>query len=220
MRNQPMEDYLTAIYRTQQRDGKASTSEVARILGVTPASTSAMFKKLAEKGLVNYKGYAGAALNPDGVREALTLIRRHRLIERFLTDMLGFTWDQVDAMADEMEHAFPNEILARLEVALNHPHTCPHGFPIPDADGAILNIPTRALAAVPAGESGIVAQVSEYDPDLLIYLAKVKLVPGERVTVVAINPYDGVRTLQVAGKDVTVGQRILDAIALLNAKNV
>jgi len=214
LKNQPMEDYLAAIYRTQLREGKASTSEVARILGVTPASTSAMFKKLAEKGLVDYKGYAGAALNPDGIREALTLIRRHRLIERFLTDMLGFTWDQVDDLADEMEHAFPEAIIDRLEQRLGGPRTCPHGFAIPAADGTIPEIPTRPLDALKPGDRGTIAQVSEYDPELLIYLAQQHLVPGAEIKVLAVNPLDAVRTLAVDGNEVTVGERITAAIAL------
>lgn len=214
LKNQPMEDYLAAIYRTQLREGKASTSEVARILGVTPASTSAMFKKLAEKGLVDYKGYVGAALNPDGIREALTLIRRHRLIERFLTEVLGFTWDQVDDLADEMEHACPEAIIERFEAVLGMPRTCPHGFPIPRADGTIPDIPTRPLDALKPGDSGAIAQVSEYDPELLVYLAEQRLVPGTAVKVIAINPLDAVRTLEVEGNEVTVGERITAAIAL------
>lgn len=218
MSQQPKEDYLGAIYRAQLRDGKASTGEVARKLGVTAASTTYMFKKLADEGLVDYKEYAGASLTEEGERAASGVIRRHRLLERFLVDMLGFRWDEVDALADRMEHALPDEVIDRIEAILSDPTTCPHGYPIPNKDGQIAEISSRPLAQLADGETARIVRVAESDPELLRHLAGCHLTPGSTVRLVRKSPVDELYTLDVGNEQITVGQRVARAVAVSSAE--
>ncbi|MBX6376953.1 MAG: metal-dependent transcriptional regulator, partial [Clostridia bacterium] len=138
MVSQPKEDYLAAMYRIESRGDRVTTGELARLLGVSPASATHMLQRLAEEGLVEYREYAGGALTPAGRRAALDVIRRHRLAERFLTDILGIGWDQVDALAHRMEHALPPEVIDRFDELLGNPTVCPHGYPIPSQSGVSL----------------------------------------------------------------------------------
>lgn len=217
MNNQPKEDYLAAIYRQQQRDGKVTTSEVARSLGVTPASTTSMFKRLASDGLVDYKEYEGVSLAPEGEKAAAHLIRRHRLTERFLSDILGFAWDQVHDLADKMEHALPDEVLDKIETMLGDPDRCPHGHPIPRRDGSVDEVRERGLDHLANGEVGVISSVDEGDAALLRYLASVRLVPGEKVKVISRNPVDETMRLSVRGAELVVGPRISRAVTVAAA---
>lgn len=207
-----MEDYIAAIWRLTAHGGVATTGEVARRLGVSAASASHAFKKLAEEGLVEYKEYAGASLTPRGERAAAGYIRKHRLTERFLVDILGISWDQVDAIADRMEHGLPEIVVERFDAILGHPTTCPHGHPIPDRDGQVPAIPVRAVADLIPGEQGVVARVSEHDPQFLAYLAQMRLVPGTTVELVARDAVGGTYTLLVAGTRHTVGAVVARAV--------
>lgn len=220
--SQPKEDYLAAIYRAAQGGERATTSEVARTLGVSAASTTHMFKKLAGEGLVEYKEYAGATLTSEGRRAANELIRRHRLTERFLVDILGIPWDQVDEIADQMEHALPPLVIDRFEAVLENTETCPHGYPIPTREGAVAKANLTCLDETEGPGHGIVARVSEFDSELLRYLAEQQLVPGQPVEVLGRSQFDDLWTLAVGPRDgdeserriVTVGRRVAAAVAL------
>lgn len=207
-----MEDYIAVIWRLTLHGGVATTGEVARQLGVTAASASYMFKKMAEENLVEHKEYAGVTLTARGERAAAGYIRKHRLTERFLVDILGIPWDQVDAIADQMEHSLPEIVIDRFDALLGHPLTCPHGYPIPDKDGHLPEIPVRPLAELQPGEHGVVARVSEHDPRLLAYLAELKLVPGEQVEMAARDAVGETYTVQVAGARHTVGPNVARAV--------
>jgi DtxR family transcriptional regulator, Mn-dependent transcriptional regulator len=202
-----MEDYVAVIWRLTQYGGAASTSEVARRLGVTAASTSYMFRKMAEAGLVEYKEYAGATLTVEGEAAAMGYIRRHRVTERFLVDVLGISWERADAISDQMEHALPDEVIDRMEAVMGHPLTCPHGYPIPTKEGAIATPDLKEVAAMNPGESGTVAQVAEHDPNLLTYFAAHGIKPGADVTVVAADPLGGTVTLQVGGAPLVISEK-------------
>lgn len=214
--SQPREDYLAAIYRAAQGGERATTSEVARTLGVSAASTTHMFKKLAGEGLVEYKEYAGAVLTSEGKRAANELIRRHRLTERFLVDILGIPWDQVDEIADQMEHALPPIVIDRFEAVLENTETCPHGYPIPTREGAVAKPELVYLDQTEVPGHGVVARVSEVDSELLRYLGEQDLVPGQRVQVLSRSRFDDLWTLAVGpeGRQVTVGRRVAAAVAL------
>lgn len=212
MASQAMEDYIAAIWRITLNSGVATTSEVARRLGVTPASTSHMFKKLAEQGLVEYKEYAGVQLTPAGERAAAGYVRRHRVIERFLVDMLTIPWDRVDAYADQMEHALPDEVIDRLEAVLDYPDTCPHGYPIPAASGEVVAQPAVAVGTLEVGARMMVLRVDESDPSLLRYLHARGLVPGAQLEVVARDHLGQTLTLQVGQAHHVVGPRVADAV--------
>lgn len=208
----PREDYLAAIYRLQAAGrGPVGTSELARALGVTPASATGMCRRLAREGLVTYRGYVGVTLTERGQRVALDVIRRHRLAERFLTDVLGIPWDQVDALAHRLEHALPPEVIERFEQLLGHPESCPHGYPIPRPDGHVPQRPERPLAQLGVGQEGVIARVEEHDPALLRHLAAHGLRPGRRVRVLERAP-DGLTVLAVDGRRVSVGERTAAAV--------
>ncbi|MGE5591535.1 MAG: metal-dependent transcriptional regulator [Bacillota bacterium] len=207
-----MEDYLMAIYRSQSAGERVSTSQIARRLGVTSASTTAMFKRLADESLVEYHEYTGASLTPKGEGLAASLVRRHRLAERFLTDVLGIALDQVDPMADRMEHALPPEVIDRFDSILQEPHTCPHGQPIPDKDGVLPKLRYTPLASLAAGQEATIARLEEGDAELLHYLVEQGLVPGARIKVVEKHPVDDLITLELGGTSLVVGQRVVRAL--------
>lgn len=206
------EDYIAVIWRLTLHGGAATTGEVARRLGVTAASASYMFKKMAEEGLVEHREYAGVTLTPRGERAASGYIRKHRLTERFLVDILGIPWEQVDAIADQMEHSLPDVVVERFAALLAEPRTCPHGYPIPDRDGNLPDMPVKPVAELAPGEAAEIARVAEHDPRLLAYLAQLRLVPGERVQITARDPMAETYTLRVGDAEHTVGENIARAV--------
>ena len=216
------EDYLADIYRLAQEAGSATTGAVADRRSVSPASATAMFKRLAREGLVTYREYEGVVLTEEGQRLALGVLRRHRIVERFLTDLLQLPWDQVDAIADKMEHALPDIVVDRLEELLGNPFTCPHGYPIPDRQGRVPEEDgVRVLAELPPGGSAEVVRVDEHIPGLLPYLEGLGVVPGARVHVEAVNPVDETVTLRVEGRQTprVVGPRIAHAVRVRGGAN-
>lgn len=202
-----MEDYLKTVFKLQGEDGRASTSAVADARGVSAASATNMLKRLAELRLVEYEPYRGVWLTEAGRRAALEIIRHHRLIELYLNQALGFSWDEVDAQAERMEHAISPAFAARIEQALDFPTHDPHGHPIPTRD-LVLAPPSggHSLADLPAGDSATVCVVDDSDPALLRYLAERQLVPGNRVEMIAVEPFDGPLTLRVAGCEYIIGR--------------
>lgn len=212
MASQAVEDYVAAIWRITLDGGLATTSEVARRLGVTPASTSHMFKRLAEQGLVAYREYSGVSLTADGERAAAGYVRRHRVIERFLVDLLSIPWDRVDAYADQMEHALPDEVIDRLEAVMDYPDTCPHGHPIPAPSGKIVAEPAVAIAELTPGSHARVVRVDEKDPELLRYLQERGLVPGSKLQLVQRDATGQTLTLAIGGQQHVVGPRVAEAV--------
>ena len=207
-----MEDYLAAIYRVQQRGQRSTTGLIASRLGVSAASATAMFQRLAAEGLVEYKEYAGVCLTQKGQQAALDVIRRHRLAERFLTDVLEIPWDRVDEMAHRMEHALPKEVIEGFDRLLGNPTTCPHGYPIPSADGQVVEQPVRPLDELQPGEEAVVVRVLEDDPELLRYLGSRGLVPGARVQVLERPPFDEPITVRVNEQEQSVGRRVAESV--------
>ncbi len=189
------EDYLKAIYLLGQ-EGKATTQALSEALEVTPASVSGMLKKLAEAGLVSHKPYFGAVLTPAGERVALEIVRHHRLLELYLTESLGYTWDEVHAEADRLEHVISEEFEARISSLLGDPHYDPHGHPIPRLDGSLPDSEGLALSSFEAGSEVCVVRVMDQDSAFLRYLAEIGLKPNARVRVVRVEPMGG--TLELA----------------------
>jgi DtxR family Mn-dependent transcriptional regulator len=195
-----MENYVEAIWRLTLNGGAATTSEVARHLGVTAASTSYMFKKMAQAGLVEYKEYAGVTLTEQGRQFAVSFIRRHRIVERFLVQVLDVPWEAADDLSHEMEQSVPEEVLERMHAVMGYPTTCPHGYPIPNKDGSIPELHLRPLVELAAGESGQIGQVSEHDPELLRYFAAQGLKPGKRVRMLDHDRIGATYTLELEGR--------------------
>ena len=208
------EDTLAEIYRLQAEGATATTGSVAGRRQIRPATATSMFKRLARDGLVIYREYGGVSLTDAGRKVALAVLRRHRLVERFLTDLLGMSWEEVDTFADQMEHALPEAVVDALERVLGRPFTCPHGYPIPDKDGQLVQPPVRRLEDLRPGEHAAVARVDEHLPGLLPYLETLGVVPGTQVRVVAVNQVDETVTLQVGNATHVVGPRIARAVSV------
>jgi DtxR family transcriptional regulator, Mn-dependent transcriptional regulator len=192
--------YMKAIYRLEREGPGVTTSALATELGVAPASVSGMLKKLVNDGYVEHEVRGDIELTQKGLEVAVGVVRRNRLAERLLTDVLGMPWDEVYAEACILEHAITDRVEERLVVALGNPQTCPHGHPIPPKD---LTEPVRGgipLAQVEAGESATVSGVTEQMPEILRYLGQVGLRPGARVQVEEKAPLGGPLTIDVAGE--------------------
>ncbi len=197
---------LKAIYRLS-RDGDAHTGVLAERLGLSPGTVTATVKRLADRGLVDHKPYKGVELTPPGRREALASMRRHRIVERFLADMLGYAWNEADRLATTFEHDLPQEVEDRLFVALDRPDTCPHGFPIPAKETAELPL-MPPLYALEPGDIAVVAVPGSTDPEIVAFLDTLGLRPGVSVEVKEKHPFDGPLVLRVNGKDRTLGATV------------
>ena len=187
-------NYLKAIWESSE-DGVASTKDVADRLSFSKASVTNMFARLREMGLVEYEPYRGASLTEEGRSEALRLVRRHRLIETFLLDQLGYSWEDVHEEAEQLEHAVSDRFTERLAELLGHPAHDPHGDPIPAVDGTLEQDGSFPLPAAAAGQRVLIARVEE-TARLLSYLGERGLVPGRLLTVEEVRPLDGVVTFE------------------------
>lgn len=198
---------LKAIYRRTKDEADAHTGDLAEILGVTPGTVTATVKRLADRQLVDHRLYHGVRFTPAGRRLAISAIRRHRIVERFLADMLGYAWNEADRLAPAFEHDLPDEVLDRLFVALNRPTTCPHGFPIPEPEqDEIPALPQ--LYDLEAGDVAEVAVPGSTDADVIGFLEGLGVRPGVTVEVREKHPFDGPLVLRVDGHDRTLGERV------------
>jgi DtxR family Mn-dependent transcriptional regulator len=202
---------LKAVYRLTKDESGAHTGALADHLGLSPGTVTATVKKLAEKGLLDHKPYKGVELTEPGRRAAISAIRRHRIVERFLADMLGYAWNEADKHAAAFEHDIPQEVEDRLFAALNRPATCPHGFPIPEPDVTEMDS-LPPLYALQPGDVAVVAVPGSTDPAVVEFLGTLGLRPGVRVEVQEKHPFDGPLVLRVEGKERTVGERIANQI--------
>jgi DtxR family Mn-dependent transcriptional regulator len=194
----PVEDYLKAIFEIELADdSSAGTNEIAQALGIAPASVTGMLRRLADQGLISYERYRGVRLSEAGRRAALRTIRRHRVIEAYLTKALGYPWDRVHEEAERLEHAASDELIDRMAAAIGEPTTDPHGAPIPTREGTLDAQRLYALVDVPVGELVRIQQVGDRDPERLRYLAELGVTPGADVRVVSRAPYGGPITLHI-----------------------
>lgn len=199
-----VEDYAKAIYALEQRaDGAVSTNALADRMGVTPASASAMVKRLDGLGLVTHVPYRGVQLTGDGTKVALEIIRHHRLLELYLAETLGVPWDRVHDEAEVLEHVLSDELEELIAAKLGDPTHDPHGDPIPTRDGRIAEATSIALSDLGPGVCGRFARVSDADPAMLRYLAERGIAPGADLEVVERQPFDGPLFVRI-GDDVHV----------------
>ena len=188
-----IEDYAKSIYSLQQRagGGAVTTNALAERCGVTPASASAMVKRLAEHGLAIHEPYHGFRLTSAGERLALQTLRHHRLLELYLAEHLDVPWDRVHEEAEALEHVLSEYLEARISAKLGHPTHDPHGDPIPTPDGEIEEGQTTSMQSLEPGASGVFVRVSDSDPAMLRYLSERGISPGDRFEIVAKEPFGG-----------------------------
>ena len=204
-----IEDYLKQIYLQHQRSpGElVSMGVLAGAMDVVPGTATAMVKRLADSNLITYEPYAGVKLTERGEQMALSVLRRHRLVETFLVEALGLDWSQVHEEAEKLEHAISDALLDRIDAFLNYPAVDPHGDPIPDSSGRMRAAPARRLADCPAKARVRIARIMDQQPAFLQFVDQHNLRPGAEVTVTANSPAADALTVKTPGGDrVTMGR--------------
>ena len=210
-----IEEYLEAVYRLEREGPGVTTSGLASSLGVAPASVSGMLKKLAKDGYVEQVARGEVNLTKKGLDVAVRVLRRHRLAERLLTDVLGMPWDEVHAEACMLEHAISERVETRLLKLLKDPKTCPHGQPIPPSDLSDPPSIGDPLAQTPIGSKARVESVTEELPEILRYLAEIGLRPGVEITVVEKAPLGGPMTIGINGKKHAISLELAGLVTVL-----
>jgi DtxR family transcriptional regulator, Mn-dependent transcriptional regulator len=203
-----VEDYLKAIYQLSPEGRPASTSEIAHLLALSPPSVTGMVKRLSEYGLLEHIPYRGVQLTDEGRRAALRMVRRHRLIEAYLVEFLGYSWDTVHEEAERLEHAVSDTMVERMATALGNPDVDPHGDPIPSADGFVQELSCTPLTDIPVGQTVDIHRVHESQPERLRYIASLGLKPGVQVTVTDRQPFDDLVTIEVGGQQHVIGREL------------
>ena len=208
-----VQDYAKAIWSLGRRDDEpVSTSALAERLHVSPASVSAMVKRLEAMGLVEHEPYHGVTLTPSGERVALEVVRHHRLLELYLSEALGMSWDRVHEEAEVLEHAISPQLSELIAAKLGNPTHDPHGDPIPTVEGEIDDTPTQPLSELTPGYRGVFVRVSDSDPDMLRYLADRGIAPGDRFEVIAREPFEGPLTVAFGGSEHVLGGALTHAM--------
>ena len=207
-----IEEYLECIFKLQEKSGVARTNDIVKSLGVVPGTVTNTVEWLEKEGLVTHKPYKGVKLTEKGRKIALQVIRRHRLSERLLTDILHMEWDKVHDAACKLEHGITDEIIRPLEKALGHPKTCPHGNPIPTKCGGIIEEESQPLTALNERERGTIVKITEEKADLLRYLGTMGLVPGASLEVVGKAPFGGPITIKVGRTNRALSREVASII--------
>lgn len=204
------ENYLKAIFKISEKEAKAaSTNAIAAELQTTAASVTDMLKRLAEKNLIAYEKYRGVELSGEGNRLATALIRKHRLWEVFLVEKLGFAWDEVHDLAEQLEHVQGDDLVNRLDNFLGHPKFDPHGDPIPDAEGRWAFRPQVLLSSLKPGDRGVITGVDDHSSAFLQYLDQLGLTLGAGLELVERIPYDqSLRIRTQDGREMTLSEKV------------
>ena len=205
-----VENYVKAIYQLAEPDETAAvaTGQIAVALGVLPGTVTSMLKTLDDGKLATYTPYEGVRLTDAGRALALRVLRRHRLIERFLVETLDLSWDEIHEEAENMEHAVSDWLVDRIDAKLGFPSTDPHGDPIPKADGTFDTPSDRRLADCEAGEPFHVSRVTDQSPDFLRFLSQAGLAIGTAGSLVANEPEEDRVTVSVAGANRTLSREM------------
>jgi DtxR family Mn-dependent transcriptional regulator len=209
-----IQDYLKEIYKLQSSGQRATTTAIAKEMGVAPSSVTSMVKKLAVLGLANHAPDRGVELSDAGTKIALEVIRHHRLLEQYLAETLGLGIDAVHAEADRLEHVISEELEARIDEQLGYPTHDPHGDPIPDAGLNVDRTALRSLEAVGLGEEATVLRIPDGDAGLLRYLAELTLLPGRKVTMRRSEPFGGPLTVDVDGSEHAISRELAGQIGV------
>jgi DtxR family transcriptional regulator, Mn-dependent transcriptional regulator len=215
-----MEDYLKIIFKLEDEGSSVTTQSIAERLQVQSPSVTNMIKRLAELNLLEHRPYRGVVLTVTGRKAALEVIRHHRLLELYLAEALGYSWDEVHEEADRLEHSISEEFEARIDRALGFPSVDPHGEPIPTAEGEIAQAVGTRLSELSEGENVVVELVADTDPEKLRYLGDLGLFPAAHLTVIEQMPFDGPTRIRVDDTEHVLGRQLADTIRVrkLNAR--
>ncbi len=208
MITQNMGDYLLAIFRLREKARKVTTSDLAGALKVSLPSVTDMLKKMSQLKLVRHLPYRGASLTRRGKKEALALLRKHRLSERFLYEKAGVDWDRVHEEAHKFEHVLSDEVEAKMAAALSDPTTCPHGSPVPTREGKILAESSEPVTELGDRTWGKIVRISTDEPKLLRHIASLGLMPGVLVCVEGRAPLRGPVMVRVGSSTYALGRNI------------
>jgi len=209
-----VEEYLEVIYRLEEKSGVARTSELVKLLNVAPGTVTNTVERLEKESLIIHEPYRGVKLTEKGRRIALRVVRKHRLSERLLTDVLSVEWEKAHNAACQFEHGISDEIAKKIEKALGHPKTCPHGNPIPTECGGIIEETSQPLTKFNLKEKGVIIKITDEDPELLQYLKTLGLKPEASVEVVEKAPFSGPITVRVDEKDHALSREIASLIKI------
>jgi len=208
-----IEEYLEAIYKLQEKEGSAKTTELAKELKVALGTITNTIESMEKQDLVVHQPYKGVKLTAKGRKIALDVVRRHRLSERLLVDILRLEWGKAHDAACKLEHAFADKELSRpLEKALGNPKTCPHGNPIPSESGKVTEERSEVLMSLNTGEKGIIIKVTDEREDILQYLGKLGLVPGALVEIEEKAPFNGPIMVKVGSANYALGRNVASVI--------
>lgn len=213
-----MEDYLKVIYNLQSEGAKVTTQAIADRMNVQSPSVTNMVKRLADFKLLEHTPYHGVVLTTAGEKTALEVVRHHRLLELYLADALGYSWDEVHDEAERLEHSISEEFEARIDRALGYPTTDPHGDPIPTMEGQIQQPPTLRLGDLEGGDDALVERVCDRDPEKLRYLGSLGLYPLARVHILERFPFDGPIRVQIGSSEYILGRELAQAVQVSRAE--
>jgi len=218
MRTKPesaaVQDYLKALFLEGAESRPVATSKVARRLGVRDPSVTGMLAHLAAAGLVDYAPYRGALLTDHGRRQALAVVRRHRLLETYLVDELGLDWGEVHGEAEALEHAISERLLAAIAAKLGEPDRDPHGDPIPTAELAVDEAANEPLDRLAVGTKGRLVRILDAEPELLAYLDSLGIALGDELEVLGEEPFGGPLLILADGRRHSLGRQAAAALAV------
>jgi DtxR family Mn-dependent transcriptional regulator len=214
MTTDSMEHYLQTICKLSGEQSPVALSAVANRMGISSVSANEMIKKLAARGLATYEPYKGVTLTAKGQAQALCVIRRHRLWERFLADVLGIPWDRVHEEACQLEHATSALVEEKLAQFLNEPETCPHGHPVAGTNCCCEDEEALLLSEIEPGQQAVILRVAEHDAGLLRYLAELELRPQAVIEVKEVAPFEGPLTVRIGECHQVVGRQVASQITV------
>lgn len=220
MRNISIEDYLSAIYKYRDENGSIKPNLIAEKLGISNAAVTDMLRKLSREKYVNYEKYRSITLTEKGKTYARNMVRRHRIWEVFLNQVVGMPWDKVHDEAHRLEHSSSDELIDRMEEMLEFPEYDPHGDPIPSKAGKVpklkKNIP---LTMLKEGEKGKVIRVNDFDEGFLVYITEIGISLNELIEMTAVRSFDKSMQINVGGKSFNISRKLAENVFVELVKN-
>lgn len=207
-----MREYLAEIYRLQEDTPTVSTTSLADRLNVSPPAIPRMLKRLQSAGFVKHVPYQGVELTTLGREEALREIRRHRILEVFLVNVMGFSWDEAHEHADDLGSGLNDRLTERMAEMTGEPTRCPHGEPIPDGDGQLPEINDVCIVTLGVGHRGAVSRVRTHEPEKLRYFASLGLMPGTPIEIMGRAPFNGPMRLRAGRDEVVIGFELMRSL--------